>query len=750
MASPESAQSEWVAKEVNHWLENRPGLTSLHLVVTGGHIRWDETIGDFDPEYTDCLPPDLFGKFSEEPLFTDLRTLHKKGEISFDNPDFVELLKPVLSALHEKSIDELFSEERERLKKRLLVAYSIGALLFGLFVVATTLFFQSEQRRKAALRNELLVNAELYAESNTKLALEYARKADSVASNLRTRSLLNRYFYRGGEYTYSRLFDDYVYGLVAARDVEEILVETTDGRYVWDFSADTVRFFSYDEQPSPSHWKFTRRNYSTLSDTELDSLFSEQVVNGLKTIYDGQVLSLALDTVNGLYAVAFNKDRDYRINILNEDLELQDSYQGHLGPVECMTFSGDGKYLLSGGEDQRIVVWKVEAEGELYVVDELIGHTGPVTDLALTHDEKYLISAARDGAVRLWEWKNFKLRDFGIDSPPVTEIVVSERADWLVLVDASGANFYGPRADSFAFRIEGDYSEGRISFSAKEDILIAVDTSGIMGLYNSFGEKLAEYETEQGTIAGFVSPDGENFMTVHEDRLLVRNADFSIIGSVELSGVPGDNLGDNIARWSADGRHCLINNSDAPILWSIENNQFSELRPYDEHLAAGGAKLVDDFGAIFVGYDDGYLRQFNLDGELVDSTYAPGCWEVFPQLTTDGGTLFLTVNSGDVFAYSIAGKSLTRISPTNKAHQEKISLLKFNSTSDLYLVNTINDRLLLYDTMGNLIYDKHEFSAYSSRSADFFNGNLLFVDHASRVKSVRLFDDYRQSKNWRD
>ncbi len=46
LASPESAASPWVNKEVAHWCETR-GTEQLLVVVTGGEIEWDDPAGDF-------------------------------------------------------------------------------------------------------------------------------------------------------------------------------------------------------------------------------------------------------------------------------------------------------------------------------------------------------------------------------------------------------------------------------------------------------------------------------------------------------------------------------------------------------------------------------------------------------------------------------------------------------------------------------------------------------------------------------
>ena len=56
LASPESAASHWVDKEVRWWRENR-GHDTVLIALTGGELDWDEASGDFDPECGDPAGP---------------------------------------------------------------------------------------------------------------------------------------------------------------------------------------------------------------------------------------------------------------------------------------------------------------------------------------------------------------------------------------------------------------------------------------------------------------------------------------------------------------------------------------------------------------------------------------------------------------------------------------------------------------------------------------------------------------------
>jgi hypothetical protein len=87
LASPEAAASPWVAREVEHWLARR-NVGHLLIAVTDGEIKWDYLKGDFDRAGTTCLPTPLYGRFSDEPRWIDLRTARREGQLSLHVPHF--------------------------------------------------------------------------------------------------------------------------------------------------------------------------------------------------------------------------------------------------------------------------------------------------------------------------------------------------------------------------------------------------------------------------------------------------------------------------------------------------------------------------------------------------------------------------------------------------------------------------------------------------------------------------------------
>ena len=87
--------------------------------------------------------------------------------------------------------------------------------------------------------------------------------------------------------------------------------------------------------------------------------------------------------------------------------ELQRTLTGHTADVYSVVFGPDGKTLLSGSGDNTIRVWNPDT-GKLTRTVE--GHTDVVRCIAFAPDGKVMASTGGDLTVRLWETKNWTLQ----------------------------------------------------------------------------------------------------------------------------------------------------------------------------------------------------------------------------------------------------------------------------------------------------------------------------------------------------
>ena len=128
MASPESANSKWVNKEIKYWLEVK-SIDTLLIVLSDGHLNW-ENDDKISNQGINSLPPTLVGVFNEEPFYVDLRDMRSESDLSIKNPIFKKDVLKLAAQLHGKAPKDLASEEVSAHRK-MIWTRNIAALFLG-------------------------------------------------------------------------------------------------------------------------------------------------------------------------------------------------------------------------------------------------------------------------------------------------------------------------------------------------------------------------------------------------------------------------------------------------------------------------------------------------------------------------------------------------------------------------------------------------------------------------------------------
>jgi WD40 repeat protein len=82
------------------------------------------------------------------------------------------------------------------------------------------------------------------------------------------------------------------------------------------------------------------------------------------------------------------------------NLRVLDSHQDHTGRVTALALSADGKYIVTGGEDQTLVV--SEGRKPWGRIAQLQGQRGTIRCMAFDPSSQWLAAGGDDASVRLW------------------------------------------------------------------------------------------------------------------------------------------------------------------------------------------------------------------------------------------------------------------------------------------------------------------------------------------------------------
>ena len=166
MASPESAASEWVGREVSWWVK-RHGVTKFLPVVTGGDLVWDKQLDRLDPTRSTAIPANLFDVFEEEPRWVDLRWARTEADLDLRNARFRAAVADVAAPLRGVAKDDLESEEIVQHRRTVRTALAAGFFMFLLAVSASAAGFVAVgQRDQARVSRDQAESSRAEAESS--------------------------------------------------------------------------------------------------------------------------------------------------------------------------------------------------------------------------------------------------------------------------------------------------------------------------------------------------------------------------------------------------------------------------------------------------------------------------------------------------------------------------------------------------------------------------------------------------------
>lgn len=151
LASPKCVMSDWVGRELRHWIE-RKGSASLLIVVTDGDIVWDDASGDFDWSLTTALPAAVKGVFQSEPLWLDLRWTKSAESFSARDPRFLDAVARLSATLRNVSLDEIAGEEVRQHRRTRTIAMSAIAAIFVFALAALVAAWLAYEGQKEAVR----------------------------------------------------------------------------------------------------------------------------------------------------------------------------------------------------------------------------------------------------------------------------------------------------------------------------------------------------------------------------------------------------------------------------------------------------------------------------------------------------------------------------------------------------------------------------------------------------------------------
>jgi WD40 repeat protein len=100
------------------------------------------------------------------------------------------------------------------------------------------------------------------------------------------------------------------------------------------------------------------------------------------------------------HLLAYSMDNQIILWDMSDNTQLGEPLTGHSQMISDLTFSPDSHWLVSGGYDQKVVVWSILTHEERYV---LLGHQAPHIRVAVSPDNSVAASGDNKGGIFIWD-----------------------------------------------------------------------------------------------------------------------------------------------------------------------------------------------------------------------------------------------------------------------------------------------------------------------------------------------------------
>jgi len=432
LASPDSFKptqgrtTSWVEEELRYWLEHGGGVERLLVVRTGGTFRHDRTLGLYDEEGKDWLPAVCASYFTTQPKYEDLgwaRELNQPDGLSLRSPDFARIVASLSEPIRGVDRERLFSEDGvQHRKARLFRTAAITGLSLTTVISIITAVWAllsahvstlNEQRATASFRRQEI--AATQAKRNTLLA----QQATLLAT---VQEAIAQAGKRGAEISGEQAtFEAEVAtrkGMIADLNAKEATLERDEARRQAQISE--------------------ARRLAALSSSMLKSFPQRAALLASKaeTLVQAQRLTEVPEPLEALRRAA---------NVFGGSVVLR-----HAG-LRCSELSPNGRIFATGGDDNIVRLWRTNQPSLPPVV--LRGHTAAVTHLTFSPNGRWLVSgcedqrdinlSGRDNRALLWDLQHphFPARALTIPESyrdEAVECIFAPRGDWLAVLFAKG------------------------------------------------------------------------------------------------------------------------------------------------------------------------------------------------------------------------------------------------------------------------------------------------------------------------
>jgi len=440
---------------------------------------------------------------------------------------------------------------------------------------------------------------------------------------------------------------------------------------------------------------------------------------------------------------------DNTIKLFNFNGELLDTLTGHTDKVKDVSFSPKGEWIVSCGEDQKIIIWqKNDSKFEPYKPIEK-AHDGSVNRVNFSHDGK-IIASVSDGYeknVKLWYTDDGTLiSTFNGHIDRVKDVIFS-LDDKTLITGSWDKTLRVWNKDKFSQRTYEGHTDKVIdvSFSPYGNSLVSASWDKTVRLWDiaKRTKPIIMPHNMQVNVAIF-SPSGREIVTAGERG----NVFFWNINSISMrytfkahdDYIKAMDFGDN-------GRIlATIGGTKDPVikLWNLDGMLYKSLKGHTDGIY--GISFSPDGNMIVSGGKDNTVKVWDTkSGALIETISGHEGWVWSVAFSHDGHTIASASEDATVKLWNLKGELIN----TLRGHEARVSDVAFSPNDKIIATGSADTQIKLWNREeGKLIatLEGHNDRVMSvSFSPD---GNKLAsagVDHNVKIWNIKNLQAYNST-----
>lgn len=304
-----------------------------------------------------------------------------------------------------------------------------------------------------------------------------------------------------------------------------------------------------------------------------------------------------------------------------ESWGLLRTVEGHADRITALRVSRNGRYVLTGSEDNTARLWEVET-GQC--VRTLEGHTGSVESVGLSAGGLYALSGAHDRTVRLWDvnlCQCIRVLERHEDVVRAVDISRDGRLAFSGSQDGEIIVWDAERGEALHVMRGHANRVNAVCASRDAEALVSAGDDGAVKLWRvRDGALIRGFEGHEGPVnAAWLSPCGGYLLSGGRDTI-IRLWDTKTGACLRTFRGHTDQV--KTTMLSRDGQYAVSGGRDCVVrLWQAGNGRC--LRTFEGHAGSVNAVAITrDMRYLLSGSDDKTLKVWNL-GALKRGFSAP-------------------------------------------------------------------------------------------------------------------------------